>query len=494
MTFSFDDQFTMFDVTPVENQFILEQLPGARGDYVKVYLYGLLYCYHPKEEVNLESMARDLDMTCDEIMAAYRYWERHKAVRRISDNPPVWQYVSFKQRAFASDDDADPDYVRFSQDLERSFDGIRSFRGSEIAEAYEWKDSMDLPPEVIIMIFSHMLRTRGKNFRMADAQKLAVRLAEENARTEDEAAEVLSRDETAAQNMRKILRKLGKRYSPSDANMSLYLKWTRDWGFSQEAIEEACDRTGTSDPSLALVDSILQKTRKSQSAGQNRLIGRDTVRKSADRHEQARKVMRQLGRTGSVTAYQEEIFGRMTSLYPFEIVMAAARECSRKKKDPESLLKLLESWKARGFTTLEEVEEHIRIFHDREDFMRKIRGRWPVRETEPGERNMDLLSEWEDKLGLSRDLILKAADFAAEAKNPMAYLNTILNRYAEKGIRTPEEAERDRLETSAQYPKAGQNGKSDARDIHGYGQRDYSNEQKAALERMMNDTWGDDNA
>ena len=42
MTFSFDDQFTMFDVTPVDNQFILEQLPGARGDYVKVYLYGLL--------------------------------------------------------------------------------------------------------------------------------------------------------------------------------------------------------------------------------------------------------------------------------------------------------------------------------------------------------------------------------------------------------------------------------------------------------------------
>ncbi len=64
MTFSFDDQFTMFDVTPVENQFILEQLPGARGDYVKVYLYGLLYCYHPKEETSLDSMARDLDMTC----------------------------------------------------------------------------------------------------------------------------------------------------------------------------------------------------------------------------------------------------------------------------------------------------------------------------------------------------------------------------------------------------------------------------------------------
>ena len=481
-------------MTPVENQFILELLPGARGDYVKVYLYGLLYCYHPKEETSLDSMARDLDMTPEEIMAAYRYWERHKAVRRISDHPPAWQYINFRQRAFSGDDTADPEYVRFSQDVERSFDGIRSFRGSEIAEAYEWKDSMQLPPEVIIMILSHMVRTRGKSFHMTDAQKLAVRLAEENVRTEDEAAEILSRDESAAQNMRKILRKLGKRYSPSDANLSLYQKWTHEWGFSQEAIEEACDRTGTSDPSLALVDSILQKAMETHSSGQNQPLDRDSVRKSSDRHEQIKKVMRQLGRTGNITSYQEDIYRRMTSIYPFEIVMAAARECSRKKKDPEYVLKLLESWKSRGFSTIEEVEEHIRLFHDREDFIRKIRSRWPVRENEPGERSLELLSEWEEKLGLSRDLIMKAADFAGEAKNPMGYLNTILKRYAEKGIRTPEEAERDHLEFSSQYQKEKQSGHSDARDIQGYSQRDYSGEQKAALERMMQDTWGDDNA
>ena len=50
------------------------------------------------------------------------------------------------------------------------------------------------------------------------------------------------------------------------------------------------------------------------------------------------------------------------------------------------------------------------------------------------------------------------------------------------------------LEMNTQYRKSGQSGSSDARDIHGYDQRDYSGEQKAALERMMRDTWGDDNA
>jgi len=34
--------------------------------------------------------------------------------------------------------------------------------------------------------------------------------------------------------------------------------------------------------------------------------------------------------------------------------------------------------------------------------------------------------------------------------------------------------------------------KPDARDVHGYSQRDYSSEQAAAIARMMNDTWGDE--
>ena len=38
--FAFDQQYAMFDATPVQNQFILEYMPSAPGDYVKVYLYG----------------------------------------------------------------------------------------------------------------------------------------------------------------------------------------------------------------------------------------------------------------------------------------------------------------------------------------------------------------------------------------------------------------------------------------------------------------------
>ena len=139
MTFAFDEQFAMFDITPVENEFILEYLPGAKGDYVKVYLYGLLSCYHPKQEMDLASMSRELGLTEEEILASFRYWERRGIVRRIKDHPPEWQYVNLTQLHMGGDPGLDQDFIRFSRDLESSFEDIRDFTGSEIASCYEWK-------------------------------------------------------------------------------------------------------------------------------------------------------------------------------------------------------------------------------------------------------------------------------------------------------------------------------------------------------------------
>ena len=38
-------------------------------------------------------------------------------------------------------------------------------------------------------------------------------------------------------------------------------------------------------------------------------------------------------------------------------------------------------------------------------------------------------------------MILQTAPYAAEAQNPMAYLDKVLTLYAQQGIRTPEAAE-----------------------------------------------------
>ena len=94
---SFDDSAALFDATPVENMFITEYMLRAPGDFVKVYLYGLMLCYHNQERMTLTSMARDLDMTEEDVEHAFRYWARNGLVRQVGDNPVSYAYMNVKQ-------------------------------------------------------------------------------------------------------------------------------------------------------------------------------------------------------------------------------------------------------------------------------------------------------------------------------------------------------------------------------------------------------------
>ncbi len=60
--------------TRVENLFINEFLPDAPGDYVKVYLYGLMYAQYD-EELDSVTMARTLGLAESDVVEAYRYWK-----------------------------------------------------------------------------------------------------------------------------------------------------------------------------------------------------------------------------------------------------------------------------------------------------------------------------------------------------------------------------------------------------------------------------------
>lgn len=438
--FSFDDRAFMFDITPVENQFILEYLPDAPGDYVKVWLYGLMQCYRRADDMNADCMSHELNMTVDEIANAFRYWERRGLVQRISDKPPCYRYMNVKQRNLSVTDTADPAYERFTENLYAVFNNERRLHGGEIAKCYEWvEDSkMRLPPEVVIMLLKHMASIKGKNFTIASAEPLAVRLAEENARTIEEAEAVLSRDKKSFDGSRKILRILGMRRFPSEAEQKLYTKWNTEWGFSHDAIEKACDATTGGSPNFAYLDGILDRMR-----GENgRVMTGEDVENDINRAEPVREFLRVLG-SGRMSRETRALYEEMASACPKDLIMTAATECARKGGSPEDVKKLLDSWMKKGIGTKEEAEKYIRHFEEQTSFIRELHALWGSRErVTVSERT--LTDKWTGEWGFGRELILKAAEYAADAGAPMPYLDKILEGYREKNIRTAEEAERDR--------------------------------------------------
>ena len=479
--FGFDERYAMFDITPVENQYILEYLPEAKGDYVKVYLYGLMRCYHPEEDMSLGRMSRELNMTEEDVTAAFRYWERRRLVRRVSDNPPKWQYINIKQTSLSDGGEpADPDYEEFSRSVYDAFDRVRRLHGSELSTCFEWHEEMHLPTEVIIMLLNHMVQVKGKNFRFSDAQKVAVRMANENIRTVDEAEAFFSRDEGLYAGARKILKLLGKSYQPSEAQVELYRKWTREWHFSPEAVEEAVKLTAKGDPSMGYLDGILRSMRQENMTGEE--MKPEQVRNSSRRSGELREVLKELGR-GDVTPQNLEMFDRMKALYPQEVILTAARECGHGRKGIEDVLKLLESWKEKGLENSAQVNRYVEAFHSQTEMVRELRSLWGTDTSRIGKTDRELVSKWENGMGFSRAMILAAAKYASEAKAPMTYLDSILADYKAKNINTPEEAETERKKHRA----AG--GASAAKPVktvvaQQYEQRDYSDVQDEMMEQQ----------
>ena len=130
--FSFDEQAALFDVTPLPNQFILNYLPEASGDAVRVYLFGLVACYHHEAISDLQQMARELNMTEDDIRAAYRYWERKGLVQRVADNPPQYRYQNIYQVMMTgAQAQIDPAYEQFAEAI-ASFSGARKSLAEQI--------------------------------------------------------------------------------------------------------------------------------------------------------------------------------------------------------------------------------------------------------------------------------------------------------------------------------------------------------------------------
>ena len=68
--------------TDVENLFINEYMSDAPGDYVKVYLFGLLYGQHGSE-MSHGLLARQLGLDEKKVALAWDYWERMGVIKKV---------------------------------------------------------------------------------------------------------------------------------------------------------------------------------------------------------------------------------------------------------------------------------------------------------------------------------------------------------------------------------------------------------------------------
>ncbi|MDD7398902.1 MAG: hypothetical protein PUG65_06050, partial [Firmicutes bacterium] len=97
MICKFSNEYLIESFTMVDNLFLSEYMPYADEKQIKVYLYGLFLCNAKTDENSFELMTKVLDMTSDEIVSAFVFWQDNGLVEIISRSPLEIKYLSFKQ-------------------------------------------------------------------------------------------------------------------------------------------------------------------------------------------------------------------------------------------------------------------------------------------------------------------------------------------------------------------------------------------------------------
>ena len=431
--FEMDEEARRYGVTALENRFILDYLPAAKGDYVKVYLWGLMHAQWPGDAFGLEEMAKELFLSAAEIEAALRYWERRSLVSRLKEDPPLYRFYSPLQREAAAGTplEVDREYVSFAESVYAVFGDRRKITPAEIALAWEWVQDIGLKPEVVLMLLSHCMLERGVQFSLKKAEPLAVRMKEENVVSPEDADLFLRHEQSVHEGARKVLSRMGKRRLASEDELALYEKWMDEWGFAPQAILDACAETTKGDPSFQYLDGILNGIRTRGDARTGDAVRRQLSQEKSET-EKAREIFSCLSGRFS-TPVLTRLYADFTRQYPHGVLLLAARECQRAGKGLEDMQNLLSSWQEKGLKTEEDVQEYLKSFRAANAGLRKLFEACG-HTGKPTAADRALYEKWKT-YGMSQELLSFAAEQSRAAEgNRIAYLDKVLEAWHEAGI------------------------------------------------------------
>lgn len=296
------------NATLISNDFIDKYMVQANGEFVKVYLFLLRHLEDPGSTLTVSRIADCLNHTEKDIIRAFKYWEsegvlslgREETGQRTKagqEAPPVTAPAAapVDTRAALPDrktDDAPsvPEPSGSSEKIEdksrRQETGIASppkaipldsFKAQKelksllfIAEQYLGKtlsstdvdaityfyETLGMSADLVEYLIETCVENEHKN--MNYIRKVAISWSDDGIRTVEEAR---MRSMNYNKNCYTVLNAFGiKSRGPAVSEIAYIRKWTEDFGFSLDIIQEACSRTiaATHQPSFEYADTILQ--------------------------------------------------------------------------------------------------------------------------------------------------------------------------------------------------------------------------------------------
>lgn len=265
----------LFD-TKVENLFISEYMVAAPGDFVKVYLFALMYS-DLEENISNETIGKHLNIPIEEVLKAWTYWESLGIVKKHFINPEdkfrykieminikelIYSKNSKRKKAGTEITDKTKAILedKTIKDMYTTIEKVtgRLLGGKEPVEIMSWITEYGATPEVVVYAYSYCIKTRKKDnskYIGAVVKEWSMKGLSDVSKVETYLEEVDNRHYI----YKRILKALGFMRNATEEEKKLIDGWIDEMGFNIDKILEACGKTtGIPNPNMNYINKILK--------------------------------------------------------------------------------------------------------------------------------------------------------------------------------------------------------------------------------------------
>ena len=279
--------------TAVENLFINEYMKSAPENYVKVYLFALMYADLGVSLTNGD-IAKALGLEPEDVLKAWSYWEKQNIIRKHMKGSESGfdydvEFLVLKEQLYGQPAAPqtniqtigrlmeDPPIKQMITDIEQNFG--RVFSSSEMHKILSWIEEYQMLPETITYAFAYAKKQRKTSLKYIAAlvQDWGSRGLRDVASVEED----LAKKDRRHTMRRRVFQALGFNRNATEEEKRIIDSWFDEMGMSMETVLDACSRTsGISRPNINYVNKVLQSWKqegKTEKTSSDKLTAREIM-------------------------------------------------------------------------------------------------------------------------------------------------------------------------------------------------------------------------
>ncbi|MGD9901071.1 MAG: DnaD domain protein [Spirochaetales bacterium] len=441
-------EFVINSSTNIDNVFINEYLPSAPDSCVKVFLYGLYKCGHATSGDNsIESFAKVLNLSAEDIESAFLYWQEQGLVQIISTDPIEVRYLPIKASLNKVKKFDEAKYASFNLELQEIIEN-RMITPTEYQEYYSLMEIFKLEPTALIMIIKYATEIKGKNVGYKYITTIAKNWAYEGVKTAAEVEEKLLEFESNSGHILEILKILGVHRPASFEERQMFIKWTKEFDFLLDDILLVA-KTLNKKGGMSALDAKLAKYYELKLLSYTEIKSYESEKDNM--YSLAKDITKNIGvyyenLTQIVETY---IADWLKKGYSNETLLNIAEYCFKHSiRTLEGMNNVVLKFYKLGLVNLESIEQYIAELIDTDNQIKQVLNACGLlRNVNSWDR--DYYKTWTANWNFNLDIVMYACELAVGKSNPVQYVNKILSSWHEKGITTLEKAKEESVSLTA---------------------------------------------